>query len=117
MNPNDILAQQQALMNQAMQNAQHLAIGVLALYLALFLLGCWVIYMFYARLRGIEQEIIKFRIAYEFSHPPETLSKAPQESRGGRALRHGAETIGFSDGTPDPIEGLTVERRTRLRSA
>ena len=38
MNANDILAKQQALMNQAMQNAQHLAIGVMALYMALFLL-------------------------------------------------------------------------------
>ena len=64
---------------------QHVAIGVLALYLAFFILGCWVVYMFYARLRGIEQEIMKFRIAYEFSHTPETRSKARQESRGASA--------------------------------
>ena len=75
MNPNDLIAQQQALLNQYIQNAQHIAIGVLALYLALFLLGCWVIYMFYARLRGIEQEIMKFRIAYEFANPPQERAR------------------------------------------
>ena len=85
MNPNDLLAQQQALMNQYMQNAQHVAIGVIALYLALFILGCWVIYMFYARLRGIEQEIMKFRIAYEFAHTAETRTKSRQENRGSAA--------------------------------
>src|SRR5262249_18458894 len=76
MNPNDILAQQQALLNQYMQNAQHVAIGALAVYLALFILGCWVVYMFYARLRGIEQELMKFRIAYEFAHKPEISTRA-----------------------------------------
>jgi hypothetical protein len=64
-----------------MQNAQHVAIGALALYLALFILGCWVVYMFYSRLRGIEQEIMKFRIAYEFAHKPETRTKGRQENR------------------------------------
>jgi hypothetical protein len=33
-----------------------------------------VIYAFYARLRGIEQEIRKFRIAYEFAHSRESNS-------------------------------------------
>jgi hypothetical protein len=81
MNPNDLLAQQQAMINQAMQNTQQMAIGVAALYLALLILLCWVIYMFYARLRGIEQEIMKFRIAYEFAHTPETRSRMRQETR------------------------------------
>ena len=85
MNPSDLLTQQQAVLNQYMQNAQHMQIGVLALYLALLLLGALVTYMFYARLRGIEQEIMKFRIAYEFSHTPETRNKARQESRGASA--------------------------------
>jgi hypothetical protein len=83
MNPNDVLAQQQALLNQYMQNAQHVAIGAPALYLALFVLGL-VVYMFYARLRGIEQELMKFRIAYEFAHKPETSTRA-RESRGASA--------------------------------
>jgi hypothetical protein len=64
-----------------MQNGQHMLIGLLALYLAFLLLGAWVTYMFYARLRGTEQEIMKFRIAYEFSHTPETRTRGRQESR------------------------------------
>jgi hypothetical protein len=79
MNPNDILAQQQAMLNEYMQNQQHLAVGLWALGLALFLLHCWVIYMFYARLSGIEQEIMKFRIAYEFAHPPESRRRRGPE--------------------------------------
>jgi hypothetical protein len=80
MNPNDLLAQQQALLNQYIQNAQHLTYGMLALYLAFMILGAWVTYMFYARLRGIEQEIMKFRIAYEFANPPS--KKRPPGSTG-----------------------------------
>ena len=79
MNPNDLLAQQQALLNQYIQNAQHLTYGMLALYLAFMILGAWVTYMFYARLRGIEQEIMKFRIAYEFANPPKEREKHRQE--------------------------------------
>ena len=58
-------------MNQAMQNAQHMQIGGLAVSLAFLLLGAWVIYMFYARLRGIEDELRKFRISYEFANERE----------------------------------------------
>lgn len=64
-----------------MENAQHVQLGMLALSLAGFIITVLVIYMFYVRLGGIEQEIMKFRIAYEFSHTPESLSKGRQESR------------------------------------
>ena len=67
MNPNDILAQQQALYNQVMQNSQHQLMVYQVISLALLLIGAWVIYMFYARLRDIADELMKFRIAYEMS--------------------------------------------------
>jgi len=70
MNPNELMAQQQALLNQALQNQQHLLYGYIAVSVGLFLIGAWVIYMFYARLRGIEDELRKFRIAYEFANTP-----------------------------------------------
>ena len=63
MNPNDIIAQQQALL----QNAQNLQFAGLAISLAVFIVGGWVLYMFYARLRDIADELRKFRIAYEFT--------------------------------------------------
>ena len=47
MNPNEI----QALVNQSLQNSQQLVWGVLAIQIALFIVGAWVMYMFYARLR------------------------------------------------------------------
>ena len=65
MNPNDILAQQQELLNQAMHNNQQVMWGVLAIQAALLILTGWVIYMFYARLRDIADELRKFRVAYE----------------------------------------------------
>jgi len=67
MNPNDLLAQQQALLNQAMQNAQRWQFAGLAIGLAMLILGAWVLYMFYARLRDIADELRKFRIAYEMA--------------------------------------------------
>ena len=67
MNPNDYVAQQQALLNQAMQTQQHWVWGMIAIELAFLLIGAWVIYMFYARLRDIADELMKFRIAYEMS--------------------------------------------------
>ena len=81
MNPNDILAQQQALMNQYAQNMQHVQIGMLALSLAGLIITAGVIYMFYACLRRIEDEIRIFRIAYEFDHPPQQRSSSRQAHR------------------------------------
>lgn len=70
MNPNDILAQQQALLNQFLHNSQQVLWGALAIQLAAFIIAALVIYMFYARLRDIADELRKFRIAYEFAHSP-----------------------------------------------
>jgi hypothetical protein len=86
MNPNELMAQQQAMLNQALQNVQRIQFGAVVLSLALMLLGALVTYMFYARLRGIEDEIRKFRIAYEFSHTPEMRTKARREARSESAL-------------------------------
>jgi len=81
MNPNDIIAQQQAMLNQAMQNVQHTQLGMLAFSLAIFLIGGLVTYLFYARLRDIADELRKFRIAYEFAHPPENRSRPRPDQR------------------------------------
>jgi hypothetical protein len=72
MDPNQVLAQQQALLNQLMQNVQQIVFVSLVISVAGTIVGAWVIYMFYARLRGIEEEIRKFRIAYEFAHDRES---------------------------------------------
>lgn len=49
-----------------------LPIWVLALSLAGFIITVLVVYMFYARLRGIEDELTKSRIAYESAHDRES---------------------------------------------
>jgi hypothetical protein len=72
MNQNDILAQQQALLNQIAERSQHVMWGVLAIQLAFFVLSAWVVYMFYARLRDIADELRNFRISYDFFHSAES---------------------------------------------
>ena len=70
MNPNDILAQQQAYlnqMNQALQHSQQQMWAIGAIGLALFIIHVWVIYMFYARLRDIAEELMRLRIAFEMA--------------------------------------------------
>jgi hypothetical protein len=76
-----ILAQQQQVAQQAIQNAQAFIYMAMAIQLVLFMLGCWVVYMFYARLRDIGDELQKFRIAYEFANAPERRSAGHQEQR------------------------------------
>src|ERR1022692_4654683 len=84
MNPNDLVAQQQAYLNQVMQNAQQLQIVFLVISIAMFILGSWVIYMFYARLRDIADELRMFRVAYQMVHdrrrPGGSLRKPTQDS-------------------------------------
>jgi hypothetical protein len=63
MNPNDLIAQQQAIL----QNAQNWQFIYLAISLTSFIVGGWVLYMFYARLRDIADKLRKFRVAYEFA--------------------------------------------------
>lgn len=67
MNPNELLAQEQALLNQAMHNSQQLMWGVLTIQVALLILTGWVVYMFYARLRDIADELRKMRVTYEMA--------------------------------------------------
>jgi len=77
MDYNQLLAQQQ----QAIQNVQGWIWMCVVIESALFILRCWVLYMFYARLRDIGDELQKLRIAYEFAHAPEKRSAARQEQR------------------------------------
>lgn len=89
MNPNDIYAQQQALLNQAMQNAHQNYLVLLAIQLAALLIGAWVLYMFYARLRDIADELRMLRIAYEMANPPAPKSRSSSAS-GNPFQRHPA---------------------------
>ena len=74
------MAQQQALLNQVMQGQQHTMWGVLAFQIAgVFIIG-WVIYMFYARLRDIAEELMELRVAYEFANPPRPGASRPLTS-------------------------------------
>jgi hypothetical protein len=77
MDYNQIVAQQQ----QVIQNVQAWMWVFTVIQCALFILGCWVLYMFYARLRDIGIELQKLRIAYEFANAPEKRSAARQEQR------------------------------------
>lgn len=79
MNYNDAVAQQQAFLNQAMQNAQHTQLAAIAIWLACFIFSCFVIYLFYARLRDIANELMKFRIAFEFAHSSEKRATPRRE--------------------------------------
>jgi hypothetical protein len=65
MNPDDLAAQQQAYLNQVMQSAQQWQIVYLVIAFATAVIGPWVIYMFYARLRDIADELRNIRVTYE----------------------------------------------------
>ena len=67
MNPNDILAQQQAIANQYLQTYQNWVWGMLAIQIVFMLIGAWVIYIFYARLHDIASELMQIRILYQMS--------------------------------------------------
>jgi hypothetical protein len=67
MNPNDVLAQYQAMLNQATQQSQKMMWVAIAFQVVVVILTAWAIYMFYARLRDIVDELRKFRMAYESS--------------------------------------------------
>ena len=84
MNLNDLLAQQQAAMNQAMQNVHRWELGYLVLAIAAVVIHFTIVYLFYAHLRDIADELRKFRIAYEFLHdrkPPSQSSENPFRSQ------------------------------------
>jgi hypothetical protein len=61
MNQNDFLIQLQA----QQQNAQNIQIAALLLMVAGSIIGAWVLFMFYARLRDIADELRKIRVTYE----------------------------------------------------
>ena len=81
MNPNDILAQQQVILNQAMQTQQHWTVAMILFEIVFMLIGAWVIYMFYARLRDIADELRKFRIAYEMAEDQKARPAKPTSPR------------------------------------
>jgi hypothetical protein len=72
MNPNEI----QALLNQSVQHSQQLMLGALLIQIALLIVGAWVIYMFYARLRDIADELRKIRVTYEMEQDRTTRNAA-----------------------------------------
>ena len=76
MNPNDLIAQQQALL----QNAQNWQYIYLAVWLASVLVGAWVIYMFYSRLRDIADELRKMRVTYEMEQDRNFCNAAHQRA-------------------------------------
>ncbi|HOX58118.1 MAG TPA: hypothetical protein P5205_14545 [Candidatus Paceibacterota bacterium] len=78
MDYNQLLAQQQAAVNQAMQLYWTILLGAALIQLILFGVGCWVIYMFYARLRDIANEVRKLRVAYEAGHTAQSGSTPRQ---------------------------------------
>ncbi len=71
-NINELIAQQQQMLNQQMQTAHKIAWGMVALYIAGLLITWFVIYLFYARLRDISEELRKLRISYEMANSPQT---------------------------------------------
>ena len=77
MNPNDLIAQQQAIMNQVMQTYQNWVWGMIAIQSALAGITALVVYMFYARLRDIAGELMKLRVAYECANPPKSGANRP----------------------------------------
>lgn len=77
MNPNDYIAQQQALLN----HVQQMQWAFLVIYGVMFIFGMWVVYMFYARLRDIADELRKFRIAYEMAEDRKARAAKPTPPR------------------------------------
>jgi len=76
MNPNDLLAQEQAVINQATRMYWRAMAPYFVIEIAVFVVGCWVIYMFYARLGNILDEVRKLRIAHEFAQDHDDRAKS-----------------------------------------
>jgi hypothetical protein len=64
MNPNDYLAQLQAQQQAILQSGQHVQFIMLLISIAGIIGTAWALFMFYARLRDIADELQKLRIAY-----------------------------------------------------
>lgn len=67
MNPNEILSQWQAQQQSTVQFIQHFQIAIICVTVIAAMVHGWVIYMFYARLRDIADELRKMRVTYEMS--------------------------------------------------
>lgn len=65
MDPNDLMAQQQAYLNQMLHTTQQWQLAYVAIGLGAFIIHCWVVYMFYARLSDIADELRRIRVTYE----------------------------------------------------
>jgi len=65
MNPDDLMAQQQASLNQILHTTQQWQLAYVVIGLGAFIIHCWVVYMFYARLSDIADELRKIRVTYE----------------------------------------------------
>ncbi|MGD0206968.1 MAG: hypothetical protein ABSC89_05105 [Verrucomicrobiota bacterium] len=85
MNPNDIIAQQQAFHDQLLKMAQHDYWSVAWPYVvigSIQLVALGVIALFcYVRLRDIADELRKFRIAFEMAEDRKPQSAAPAPPR------------------------------------
>jgi hypothetical protein len=96
MNLNDILAQQQANLNNAVQTSQRLFLWTALVEFAVFAFFCWVVYMFYARIRDIADELKRFRQAFETAHHnPSALGRFLTSS--GASPATAAVPKGFTD--------------------
>jgi len=93
MNSNDLMAQQQALLNQMLHNTQQWQMAYVAIGLAVFIIYCWVVYLFYARLSDIANELRKIRVTYEME----------QDRTARVAARSSSAPAGDKPGTGDSL--------------
>jgi hypothetical protein len=66
MNPNDILQQQQAMLDQMMHRSDQYNLMAIIVWLVLVGISAWVVYMFYRCQRDAADELRKIRVAYQF---------------------------------------------------
>ena len=52
-------------MNESLERYYQILFGIAAIQIAFTVVGIWVIFMFYARLRDIADELRKIRVTYE----------------------------------------------------
>ena len=66
--------------NNLMAQAQAILIAITAIQVGLMIFGAWVVYMFYARLRDIADELRIIRITYQMDHERKAQPPSPQRS-------------------------------------
>jgi type II secretory pathway component PulC len=82
MNPNDILQQQQAMIDQMMHRAEQMSIVMMFVSLIGTAISAWILYMFYRCLRDTADELAKIRIICEFMSARQVSSIKKAESFG-----------------------------------